>query len=421
MRITGQMTSNSLVKTLNRHQSDLDEIQTQIGTGMKIRKPSDDPGIATNQMYFRTRLHELEQFGRNLDDGKSRLDQADGALSTVTDILQRVRVLTVQASNGIYQGDKGFELEVAIGKEIDQHLRALIEIANSRDATGKYLFGGHTIDKAPFDAIETKEKGLKGINIQEGIVGVEYRGDIGEQIREIDRGEYIGVTVPGNRVFWGTNTSITAGKDVNEYVVPNDQRIKINGVEISIAAGDKLDDIIDKINSAPLDLKAARLGNNNISLSTTTPHQMWLEDIEGGTVLKDLGLIEPNSSEPPGNFSRTATVTGLSIFDVLIQLRNDLTSRDQEKISGKDLGDIDLALENILRHRAAIGAKVNRIEHHATRMDFDRTFMTELLAKNESIDFPEAIMNLKWLESVHNYALNIGSRIIRPTLMDFLR
>jgi len=421
MRITGQMTSNSLVKTLNRHQSDLDEIQTQIGTGMKIRKPSDDPGIATNQMYFRTRLHELEQFGRNLDDGKSRLDQADGALSTVTDILQRVRVLTVQASNGIYQGDKGFELEVAIGKEIDQHLRALIEIANSRDATGKYLFGGHTIDKAPFDAIETKEKGLKGINIQEGIVGVEYRGDIGEQIREIDRGEYIGVTVPGNRVFWGTNTSITAGKDVNEYVVPNDQRIKINGVEISIAAGDKLDDIIDKINSAPLDLKAARLGNNNISLSTTTPHQMWLEDIEGGTVLKDLGLIEPNASEPPGNFSRTATVTGLSIFDVLIQLRNDLTSRDQEKISGKDLGDIDLALENILRHRAAIGAKVNRIEHHATRMDFDRTFMTELLAKNESIDFPEAIMNLKWLESVHNYALNIGSRIIRPTLMDFLR
>lgn len=421
MRITGQMTSNSLVKTLNRHQSDLDEIQNQIGTGMKIRKPSDDPGIATNQMYFRTRLHELEQFGRNLDDGKSRLNQADGALSTVTDILQRVRVLTVQASNGIYQGDKGFELEVAIGKEIDQHLRALVEIANTRDATGKFLFGGHTIDKSPFEAVETKEKGLKGIYIQEQIVGVEYRGDIGEQIREIDRGEYIGVTSPGNRVFWGTNSSITAGKDLSEYTVAADQRIKINGVEISIAAGDKLDDIIDKINSAPLDLKAARLGNNNISLSTTTPHQMWLEDIEGGTVLKDLGLIEPNASEPPGNYSRTATVTGLSIFDVLIQLRNDLTNRDQEKISGKDLGDIDMALENILRHRASIGAKVNRIENHAQRLEFDRTFMTELLAKNEAIDFPEAIMNLKWLESVHNYALNIGSRIIRPTLMDFLR
>ncbi|NBU98599.1 MAG: flagellar biosynthesis protein FlgL, partial [Spirochaetia bacterium] len=100
MRITGQMTSNSLVKNLNRHQAELDEIQTQIGTGLKIRKPSDDPGLATNQMYFRTRLHELEQFGRNLDDGKARLDQTDGALSTATDILQRVRVLTVQAANG---------------------------------------------------------------------------------------------------------------------------------------------------------------------------------------------------------------------------------------------------------------------------------------------------------------------------------
>jgi len=44
-----------------------------------------------------------------------------------------------------------------------------------------------------------------------------------------------------------------------------------------------------------------------------------------------------------------------------------------------------------------------------------------LLAKNEGIDFPETIMNLKWIENVFNYSLNVGSRIIRPTLMDFLR
>lgn len=267
MRISNQMSNNNVVKNLNRHQKDLDEVQMQIGTGMKIQKPSDDPGLATNQMYFRSRLHELEQFSRNLYDGKARLEQSDGALSAVTDILQRVRVLTVQAANGIYQGDKGFELEVAIGKEIDQHIRAMVEIANSRDATGKYIFGGHTIDKAPFEAIETKEKGLKGIYIQEQIVSVDYRGDIGEQIRELDKGEYIGVTTPGNKVFWGTNSTITAGKDSTEFMVNSDSKIKIDGVEISIVAGDRLDDVIDKINSSPLEVKAARLGNNNISLN----------------------------------------------------------------------------------------------------------------------------------------------------------
>ncbi len=421
MRITNQMTNNSLVRNIGRQQEDLDELHSQIGTGFKFRRPSDEPASITNGVFFKNRLHELNQFEKNLADGKSRLQQIDGVLETVTDILQRVRVLTVQAANGIYQGDKGFELEVAIGREIDEHLKALTDLANSRDATGKYIFGGHTVDRKPFEIIETREKGLKGLFVKDQIVGVEYRGDIGEQIREIDKGEYIGVTIPGNKVFWGTNMSVTSSKDSYEYTATSEQKIRIDGVEISISAGDKLDDIIDKINTAPIEVKATKLGNNNISLTTTSPHQIWLEDVEGGTVLRDLGLIETNASEPPGNYSRTATVSGLSIFDVLIQLRNDLTAKDQERIGGKDLGDIDQALENILRYRAVVGAKVNRLESHEHRIAFDKTFMTELLANNEGVDLAEAIMNLKWAESVHTYALNVGARIIRPTLLDFLR
>ncbi|HNH11372.1 MAG TPA: flagellin, partial [Leptospiraceae bacterium] len=95
--------------------------------------------------------------------------------------------------------------------------------------------------------------------------------------------------------------------------------------------------------------------------------------------------------------------------------------KDQQRIGGKDLGDIDSALENILRYRTEVGAKQNRVENHAERVAFDKTFMSELLSNNEGVDFPEAIMNLKWLETVHSYSLNIGSRIIRPTLLDFLK
>jgi len=372
-------------------------------------------------MYFRSRVNELDQFMKNATEGKARLQQVDGQLERVTEILQRVRVLTVQASNGIYQGDKGFELEVAIGKEINELLKATIDIANTRDVTGRYLFGGHTIDRPPFEAMEAKMKGLKGIEIQDQIVGVEYRGDIGDQVREIERGEYMGVNVAGNRVFWGTNMSITANRDSSEYAATSDQKFKIDGVEISISAGDRLDDIIDKINSSPLDVKASKLGSDNITLSSTSPHQIWLEDSEGGTVLRDLGLVEVNYSEPPTNYSKEATVAGNSIFDVMIQLRNDLTAKDQERISGRDLADIDMALENILRHRSIVGAKMNRLEEHEKRIDFDKSFMAELLAKNEAIDFPETIMNLKWLETIHQSALSVGSKVIKPTLMDFLR
>lgn len=421
MRITNQISNNTLVNTLARHQSQLDETQNQLGTGLKISRPSDDPSATTNNMYFRSRVNELDQFMKNATEGKARLQQVDGQLERVTEILQRVRVLTVQASNGIYQGDKGFELEVAIGKEINELLKATIDIANTRDVTGRYLFGGHTIDRPPFEAMEAKMKGLKGIEIQDQIVGVEYRGDIGDQVREIERGEYMGVNVAGNKAFWGTNMSITANRDSSEYAATSDQKFKIDGVEISISAGDRLDDIIDKINSSPLDVKASKLGSDNITLSSTSPHQIWLEDSDAGTVLRDLGLVEVNYSEPPTNYSKEATVAGNSIFDVMIQLRNDLTAKDQERISGRDLADIDMALENILRHRSIVGAKMNRLEEHEKRIDFDKSFMAELLAKNEAIDFPETIMNLKWLETIHQSALSVGSKVIKPTLMDFLR
>lgn len=421
IRITNLMQNNSLIRNLNRHQVAFDETQNQLATGLKVRRPSDDPSVATNQMFFRSRLNELNQFEENITDGYQRLKHIDGILDRMGEIFQRVRVLAVQAANGIYQGDKGFELEVAIGKEIDQHLRAIVDLANSRDATGQPIFGGYVIERPPFEPIESKIKGLEGLELKNQYIGVQYRGDIGEQVREIEKGEYIPVSVPGNKVFWGTNMSVTSKVDNSGYVATSDQRFKIDGVEIHVSVGDTIDDIIDKINNSPIEVKANKLAQDNISLSSTSPHQIWIEDMGDGTVLKDIGLIDPSSAEPPNNYSKSATVTGLSLFDVLIQFRNDLLQKDQERIGGRDIGDLDLALENILRYRSEVGARMNRLEAHETRVAYDKTYMTELLAKNEGIDFPETIMNLKWLETIHQYALNVGSKVIKPTLMDFLR
>lgn len=421
IRITNMMQNNSLIRNLNRQQLDLDETQNQLSSGLKIRKPSDEPGIATNQMYFRSRLNEINQFQENVTDGIQRLNMVDSTLGKVGDILQRIRVLTVQASNGIYQGDKGFELEEAIGREIDEHLKAIIDLANARDATGRPMFGGSVVERLPFEITTGYPMNRNGINIENRILGVTYKGDTVDQLREIEKGEYVAVSVPGNKVFWGTNTSITTTGNNPDYISKADQSFKIDGVEIKINVGDSLDDIIDKINQSPIEAKAYKLAQNNIALSTTTPHQLWLEDVGTGTVLKDLGILDSESFENGGVISPKAVVNGQSIFDIIIQLRNDLTKGDQEKIGGKDLGDIDLAIENILRYRSTVGARTNRLEEHDQKLGYDKMYTTELLAQNEGIDFPETIMNLKWLETIHNYALNVGSKIIKPSLMDFLR
>ncbi len=420
MRITDIMKNNTLVRNTQRHQREFDKVQDQLATGRRIGRPADDPSAATNQMYFRTRVNELEQFDTNLMHAKNRLDLVDGEMARVTDILQRVRVLAVQGANGTYGGEKN-EDRYAIAKEIDQHLRAMIELGNARDATGRYLFAGHALERPPFEAVQANIQGADGVTLENQIVSVRYHGDIGKQLREVERDQYIDVNFPGNKALWGTNMTVTGSADTSGYRATTDQVFRIDGAEIRVAAGDTANDIVAKINAANLEVEASIIGQDFVSLSSTSPHQIWLEDMEGSTVLQDLGLISADDSQPPNNFADSARVSGLSSFDVLIKLRDDLLAGDVTEIGGRDLANIDETLNNLLRYRAEVGARQNRVEEHDKRVAWDKGHMQELLAESEGIDFPETIMNLKWLETIHQYSLNVGSRIIRPQLMDFLR
>lgn len=418
-RITNKMLNNTMNYNLQRHKIEMDKIQNQLATGKKVRLPRDNPISATNQMLYRTRLTEIDQFISNIEESRSRLSEMDTAIQSVIRIFQRLKTLTVQGAHGIYSS---FERKEAAAAEINQLLEELVNIANSKGATGRSIFGGYQTGTEempnPFIPVyQTLTAGAQG----DAMIGVEYRGDIGKVQREVSRGEYMNVNIPGNVLFWASNQVLTSNKDSSAYTAAANQKIKIDGTEINISAGDNLDIIIDKLNNASLSMRASRGGRNNIILETTSSHELWLEDVGSGTVLQDLGLINSSFPEPPTNVDPTVTIGGMSIFEMVIQLRDDLVRGDQELVGGRDLGLLDIALDNLLRNISSVGAKSNRIDEIGKRLEYDKGNMLEMLSKTEGIDYAETIMNFKWLESVHQYALAVGAKTIKPTLMDFLR
>jgi flagellar hook-associated protein 3 FlgL len=418
-RITNSMINNTMTFNLQRHQTEMNTIQNQLSTGKKVQTPRDNPIAATNQMMYRTRLSEIDQYISNINETQSRLNEVDTALQSTLRIFQRIRELSVQGANGIYSN---FERKEAAATEINQLLEEIVSIANTRGATGKSIFGGFktgTEDQPnPFVPIYmTLTAGRQG----DAMIGVEYRGNTGAQMREVGKGDTMEVNIPGNKVFWATDQMLTSGQDATNYTSASNQVIKIDGTEIQVTAGDNIDIIIDKINNAGLSVSAAKGGVNNLILSTTTPHQIWVEDKGSGTVLQDLGIVNKNYPQPPNNIDPTVTIGGMSIFEMIIQVRDDLVRGDQELVGGRDLGLIDMALDNVLRHLASTGAKQNRVEELAKKAEYEKGNVTEILAKNEGIDYPETIMNFKWLESIHEYALSVGAKTIKTTLMDFLR
>jgi flagellar hook-associated protein 3 FlgL len=418
-RITNQMLNNTMTFNLNRHTQEMDTIQDKLATGKSVRLPRDNPISTTNQMLYRSRLSEIQQYISNLDESKNKLSDIDTSVQSTLRIFQRIRVLTVQGAHGIYSS---FERKEAAATEINQLLEELVAIANTKSSTGRPIYGGHMTGTEnqpnPFVPIyQTLTAGQQG----DAMIGVEYRGNIGGVKREVSKGEYMDVNIPGNKIFWGTNQILTSNRDTSNYSSTSNQSIRIDGKEINISAGDNLDIVIDKINNGGLNVRASKGGRNNLILESTTPHQIWLEDVGSGTVLKDLGVINSNFPDPPNNIDPTVTVGGMSIFELIIQLRDDLVRGDQELVGGRDLGLIDVALDNLLRNVSLVGAKQNRVEELAKRSEYEKGNVLEMLSKTEGIDYAETIMNFKWIESVHQYALAVGAKSIRPTLMDFLR
>ncbi|MFY9568290.1 MAG: hypothetical protein WAP56_03885, partial [Acetivibrionales bacterium] len=78
-------------------------------------------------------------------------------------------------------------------------------------------------------------------------------------------------------------------------------------------------------------------------------------------------------------------------------------------------------LDNVLRLRADVGARINSLELTANRMMNDNTNFTRLMSENENVDMTDTIMNLKNEENVYRASLAGGARIIMPSLIDFLR
>lgn len=117
--------------------------------------------------------------------------------------------------------------------------------------------------------------------------------------------------------------------------------------------------------------------------------------------------------------NNAATGEKSSLIDTFDQLIAALESGDGQAV-GDMLDRIDADIDNILRVRSEVGARMNRLELTANRLEDDAINFTSLMSKNEDVDIAEAIMNLTNEMNVYNASLAVGSMVIQPTLVDFL-
>lgn len=85
------------------------------------------------------------------------------------------------------------------------------------------------------------------------------------------------------------------------------------------------------------------------------------------------------------------------------------------------IGDLQGSASNIIQARAELGARMNRLELVEDRLQQQVIIAKDTMMENEGVQFEEAVTNLMTQEVIHRAALAAGSKIIQPSLLDFLR
>ena len=413
-RISTNLPNDNMQFYLRERQKLMEQTQNQIASQTRIQNLRDDPLAAAHATRYRSYTTRLQRYSDNIQTVQERNRIAEGYVQQATDLLQRARELAVQGAHGTYAPEDLQHMSVEVNEIINQ----MVEIANARDSDGTTVFSGDRTQQLPFRALQ----GIRAGGEREMITEVQYRGTINPQSAEIADNSYIRSNFVGNQVFWAENQQIQSRTDARDYQVNQDGTFSIDGVDIQVREGDNAFSIIQKINESGAPVRA-RLDPvySSVVIEGTTPHQVWLQDQPGSTVLQDLGLIGSGDGRPPENLAPSARRSGGSVFDALINLRDQLAAGDQEAIGGQGIQTMDQALDNMFTNLGRIGAVNSRLEGAYQRTEMEIPEVIAQDSRNTDIDLAEAVMQLRELEATHRAALGASARIMQPTLLDFLR
>lgn len=200
--------SSSQIFNIARHgmadvNQSLVKTQEQMSTGKRVLTPSDDPVAATKILQVNDELKAIEQYKKNIDIAQNNLDLEETVLGGVNNIIQRMQELAVAAGNTAALTPNEYR---TMSVEVDERLKELMGLLNTKNAGGDYIFGGYKSSQPPFSG--------------DALTGFRYHGDDGQQYIQVAHNTRIAASDSGKALFMDV---ASAQNTVKTSVSPNNQ------------------------------------------------------------------------------------------------------------------------------------------------------------------------------------------------------
>lgn len=202
MRITNKVMQNNALTNINRNKTLQDTLNTELATGKKVNRPSDDPVVAIRALRLRSDVSQISQFyKKNVPDAKSWLELTESSIKTSISV---VKDMIEQCQKGANDTLTTEDRQIII--DALKELRNEVYATGDADYAGRYIFTGYRTDTS----LTFRENEKTNFNIKELFTG-----------EDLKKSTYIKTgglgSVNDSNYMDGTNTALATEQDVESY------------------------------------------------------------------------------------------------------------------------------------------------------------------------------------------------------------
>ena len=436
MRVTETIKRDQVLGNIQRNAQKLQNLQMEMATGQRINKPSDDPLGATMAQDIVTNISKQRQRLANLADSISWLERSEIELIKINEFLDKAKTLVMSQSTSSANKDT----RNATAGEIKDIRDALFDAGNAR--SGKlYLFSGiksltpaikHNYILQPAK-VETEK--IVQSDIRDLVDVTQFQA----QFEGFSKNPYvlrITESGPWGRARyqisddggqnWGPELSL---RPVVDMINPSGKESD----QVKLKFSDDRGELQNKVDLLPdaFDFSGEKVEDFDISeLGPVFPAGMEFV-FTPNPPISFIGSPQKKETLIADGITVPVTVTASELllgegeievdtFSLLMSLERALETNDGSVLAEK-LQELELALEQVLKQRAFIGNTMRDLQEAQQKQEVQIFDQERRLSEIRDADLAESALHLKTAELNNRVSLDAGSRLIQPSLTDFLR
>ncbi len=396
MRLSTSNTYNTALDSLVERQAKLAGTQTQMTTGKRVNRASDDPAAAARAERALAAERRTVASQRAVDASNNAMTLTESALGDAGTLLQSAREALVAAGNATYSDAE----RKGVADQLQGLRDQLFAVANRTDGSGLPLFGGQGATQAPF-------VDMPG--------GVQFQGTAGQI--QAATSDALPLTTDGEATWMQART----GNGVFET-----RAVTSNGTAV-IDPGKVIDPSLLTGSTYRLQFSVVGSTTTFSVLKGGNPTAQTNLPFTPGQAIKVDGMSATITGAPANgdSFELAPSTADLSVFDALDQAIAGLKTPGRTPTgiaqgNAVALTQLDAVLGQVISGRAQVGALMNRLDSVTDRLSALKLSSQTERSNAEDLDMAQAISDFSNQQTGYDAALKAYSMVQRLSLFNYL-